>query len=116
MSLPILVIILAVLVALGCAAWFYHDRQRSLRMRGRYGREYERTVEQEGDRRKAERILREREQRVEMLRLRPLIQEDQDRFSKEWQDIQNRFVDDPKAVVTEADWLVHRVMRARRRF
>ena len=113
MSLPILVIVLAALVALGGVAWFYVDRQRSLRMRGRYGREYERTVQEEGDRRKAEKILREREQRVEMLRLRPLIQEDQDRFSKEWQDIQNQFVDDPKASVTEADWLVHRVMRAR---
>ena len=48
-----------------------------------------------------------------MLRLRPLAAEDQERFLKEWQAIQARFVDDPKAAVTEADWLVHRVMRAR---
>jgi hypothetical protein len=50
---------------------------------------------------------------VELLRLRPLAPEDQERFHKEWQSIQARFVDDPKAAVTEADWLVHRVMRAR---
>jgi hypothetical protein len=109
----ILVLFVGVLIAIG-AAWIYmQEKRRSEQLRGRFGKEYDRTVQEEGDRRKAEKLLKEREQRVEMLRLRPLAAEDQDRFLKEWQSIQGRFVDDPKAAVTDADWLVHRVMRAR---
>jgi hypothetical protein len=92
---------------------YTQERRRSQQLRGRFGKEYDRTVQEEGDRRKAEKLLKEREHRVEMLRLRPLAAEDQDRFLKEWQSIQSRFVDDPKTAVTDADWLVHRVMRAR---
>ncbi len=114
MDWPIIVMILVgVIAALGIAGWIYTQRRCSDQLRGRFGKEYDRTVEEEGDRRKAEKLLKEREQRVEMLRLRPLAAEDQDRFLKEWQTIQGRFVDDPKTAVTEADWLVHRVMRAR---
>jgi hypothetical protein len=108
----ILLALVAVLAALG-AAWIYTQRRRSEHLRGRFGREYDRAVQEEGDRRKAEKLLKEREQRVEMLHLRPLAAEDRERFLKEWQSIQARFVDDPKAAVTEADRLVHRVMRAR---
>jgi len=113
MDWPIIVILLSALIAVGIGAWVYTERRYTQQLRGRFGREYERTVEGEGNRRKAEKILKEREQRVEMLHLRPLASEDQDRFLKEWQAIQGRFVDDPKTAVTDADWLVHRVMRAR---
>jgi hypothetical protein len=113
MDWPIVVMLLGVIAALGVAGWIYSQRRCSHQLRGRFGEEYDRTVEEEGDRRKAERLLKEREQRVEMLRLRPLAVEDQDRFLKEWHAIQTRFVDDPKTAVSEADWLVHRVMRAR---
>lgn len=113
MDWPIIVILVTALVAVGIGAWIYSQRLCSQQLRGRFGKEYERTIETEGDRRKAEKILKERQQRVEMLRLRPLAAEDQERFLKEWQTIQGRFVDDPKTAVTDADWLVHRVMRAR---
>ena len=114
MDWPIVVMLLiGVVAALGIAAWIYTQKRCSDQLRGRFGKEYDRAVEEEGDRRKAERLLKERAQRVEMLRLRPLAVEDQDRFLKEWHAIQARFVDDPKTAVSEADWLVHRVMRAR---
>lgn len=114
MDWPIVAMLLIVLLAaVGIAGWIYTQRRCSNQLRGRFGKEYDRTVEEEGDRRKAEKVLREREQRVELLRLRPLVPEDQDRFLKEWHDVQARFVDDPKTAVTEADWLVQRVMRAR---
>jgi hypothetical protein len=74
---------------------------------------YDRTIEEEGGSWKAEKVLKERAQRVELLRLRPLASEDQERFHKEWQSIQARFVDDPKTAINEADWLVQRVVRAR---
>jgi hypothetical protein len=113
MDWPIVMLLVGVIVAIGVAGWLYTQRRCSHQLRGRFGSEYDRAVEEEGNRRKAEKLLKEREQRVEMLRLRPLAVEDQDRFLKEWQSIQGRFVDDPKTAVTDADWLVHRVMRAR---
>ena len=96
---PILVVLVSVLVALGAAWMIYTQRRRSQYLRGRFGREYDRTVQEEGDRRKAEKLLKEREQRVEMLHLRSLAPEDQERFLKEWHSIQDRFIDDPKAAV-----------------
>ena len=113
MDWPIVVLLVGVIVALGVAGWIYTQRRCSDQLRGRFGKEYDRTVEEAGNRRTAEKVLKEREQRVEMLRLRPLAGEDQERFLKEWHSIQGHFVDDPKTAVTEADWLVHRVMRAR---
>ncbi|MCI0624671.1 MAG: hypothetical protein L0387_24005 [Acidobacteria bacterium] len=113
MDWPIIVILVTALMAVGIGAWIYTQRRCTQQLRGRFGKEYDRTIEEEGGRGKAEKVLKEREQRVEFLRLRPLTPEDQERFQKEWQSIQARFVDDPKTAVTEADWLVHRVMRAR---
>ena len=113
MDWPIVMLLVGLVVALGVGAWIYTQRRCSDQLRGRFGKEYDRTVQEEGDRRKAEKLLKEREQRVEMLRLRPLAAEDQERFLKEWHNIQGQFVDDPKTAVSQADWLVHRVMRAR---
>jgi hypothetical protein len=113
MDWPIVMLVLGLVVAVGVAVWIYTQRRCSHQLRGRFGKEYDRIVEEEGDRHKAEKVLKERERRVEMLRLRTLAADDQERFLKEWHSIQTRFVDDPKAAVTEADWLVHRVMRAR---
>jgi hypothetical protein len=113
MNWPTVLVLVGVLIAIGAAAWIYTQRRCTQQLRGRFGKEYDRALEEEGNRHKAEKILKEREQRVEMLRLRPLAAEDQERFLKEWQSIQGRFVDDPKTAVTDADWLVHRVMRAR---
>src|SRR6185295_19857191 len=113
MNWPTVLVLVGVVIAIGAAAWIYTQRRCTQQLRGRFGKEYDRALEEEGNRHKAEKILKEREQRVEMLRLRPLAAEDQERFLKEWQSIQARFVDDPKAAVTDADRLVHRVMRAR---
>lgn len=113
MDWPIIVILLSALIAVGIGAWVYMERRYTQQLRGRFGKEYDHTIEEAGNRRKAEKVLKEREQRVEMLRLRPLVADDQDRFLQEWQAIQGRFVDDPRTTVTDADWLVHRVMRAR---
>ena len=113
MDWPILVILISALLVVGVAAWIYAQRRSTQHLRGRFGEEYDRTLEEQGDRKKAEKVLKQREQRVELLNVRPLANEDRERFLKEWQTVQAKFVDDPKAAVTDADWLVHRVMRAR---
>ena len=100
------IVLLAVLLG-----GFGARRTRSLKER--FGREYDRTVEQAGGRRAAERELREREKRHDELELRPLSPGSRDRYVQRWQSTQSRFVDDPKGAVAEADALVQEVMQER---
>lgn len=106
-------LIAAVIILAAVVAWLLLDRRRSLRLRSRFGPEYERMVRQEGDRRRAENELERREKRVERLHVHPLLARDRDRFLAEWRADQARFVDDPAGAVTEADRLVQEVMRQR---
>jgi hypothetical protein len=112
MNWAILAVVVAALIAAGVVAWMYMQKQ-SKQLRSRYGSEYDRAVQETGNRRSAEKMLKEREQRVEQLRIRPLVPEDRERFQREWESIQVRFVDDPKTAIIEGDRLVERVMRAR---
>jgi hypothetical protein len=107
-------IVLAIAVAIVLIGlWSANRARRTRSLRDRFGREYERTVEHEGDRREAERELREREKRHEQLDLRPLAPEARERYRREWEATQGRFVDDPTGAVREADALVQRVMKER---
>src|SRR5512138_2032420 len=102
----ILVVAVIAILAIGAAAWMYMQKRRTERLRSRFGPEYERVVETEGDRRRAESSLEERQKRVEKLDIRPLSKEDRQRFSQAWTREQARFVDDPKGAVAEADRLI----------
>jgi hypothetical protein len=109
----ILIAVVVVLVVLG-AIGFFAQRRRTQALQGRFGgSEYDRTLEQEGGRRAAERELRDREKRHEELDLRPLSPETRRGFQQSWEETQARFVDDPKGAVARADELVQRVMRER---
>ena len=104
------VVIIAILVA---AVWWYSMRQRSAKLQERFGPEYERTVAEKGDTRKAEDELTDRQKRVSKLEIKPLAADERRRFNDEWRAVQARFVDDPSAAVRDADTLVGRVMEAR---
>jgi len=104
------VVIIAILVA---AVWWYSMRQRSAKLQERFGPEYERTVAERGDTRKAEDELTDRQKRVSKLEIKPLAADERRRFNDEWRAVQARFVDDPSAAVRDADTLVGRVMEAR---
>jgi hypothetical protein len=101
------------LVAAGVIGWYLWSRRRSEQLRSRFGPEYDRTVHEAGDVRKAEASLQARAKRVERLQIRPLTPEEASRFSAAWQQVQAQFVDDPKGAITEADRLVGEVMTAR---
>lgn len=108
------VILIIVIIALAAVAVFlWLANRRSLRLRSRFGPEYDRTLEQEGDRRRAERELERREKRVERLHIQSLSPHDRESFLAAWRADQARFVDDPAGAVAEADRLVQDVMRAR---
>jgi hypothetical protein len=111
-TLTILVVV-AVAVLVGVAAWSYMTRQRRQQLRERFGPEYDRTVESVGKPAEADAILQKRADRVDRFKLRPLTRDQADAFSREWRRVQTRFVDDPDAAVAEADTLVTQVMAAR---
>ena len=96
MNDQLMYLIVAVVVAVGVVAavvaLFSIRNRRTERLRQRFGPEYERTIGKTGDVRRAETALRDRETRVERLRLRPLTPDEARRFSTEWQFVQARFV------------------------
>jgi FtsZ-interacting cell division protein ZipA len=111
---PILLLIIAIaIVVILVAAWYAYDRRRSGDLRSTFGREYDRTVKDAGDRRTAENELRERQARVDALDIRPLAPDDRDRYAREWRDVQARFVDEPRPAIDEADDLIGRLMQDR---
>jgi hypothetical protein len=105
--------LVAVVIAMAVAGWFVWMRRRSEQLRERFGPEYERTVHEVGDVRKAEASLAARAKRVEAFRIRPLSPDEADRYSAAWQRVQSQFVDDPGRAITDADKLVGEVMTAR---
>src|SRR5687768_9454951 len=102
----IVIIIVAVLAAAARA------RRRRQLQRG-FGPEYDRTLEDADSRRRAEAELQQRMKRHDQLELRPLEREERNRYLREWDGVQARFVDQPVAAIRDADVLIQRVMRDR---
>lgn len=106
----------AVILTVAVFAWLYVRRRRrstTAEMRQRFGPEYERAVGEQGPERRAEAQLAARQKRVEQLKIHDLDSAKRELFAGQWQVLQSRFVDDPKAAVTEADALVSTFMQAR---
>ncbi|MEI5009719.1 hypothetical protein ACIOWI_03475 [Streptomyces sp. NPDC087659] len=109
--IAIIVTIVVVLLLIAVGAWLVTRRRRHLQER--FGPEYDRTVESGDSKRAAERELRSREQRHRDLDIRELPAEARDRYSAEWNGVQERFVDEPSRCVDDADRLVTRLMSDR---
>jgi hypothetical protein len=105
----------AVIVIVAAVAWLYVRKRRGTTagLRQKFGPEYDRAVLTHGSERKAEAKLADREKRIEKLNIRDLDSMEHERYSKQWQAVQSRFVDSPKGAVAEADDLVSSVMKAR---
>lgn len=108
-----IVIAAAAVIVLLAIVWSATRAKRTRSLQDTFGREYDRTVDQAGDRRAAERELRERQKQHDKLDIRPLSPESRDRYVRRWQSTQTRFVDDPRGAVAEADTLVQEVMQER---
>src|SRR5262245_16103986 len=106
MSTTQLLIAIAVIVVVAAAAWFIYTYQSRQRLVSRFGPEYEKAVDAAGNRRGAERELKERQARVDALHIQPLNPEDRDRYADEWRQLQARFVDDPAPAIDGADRLI----------
>src|SRR5271166_1387918 len=103
----------AIILLFACAAWVFYQKKQSHRLQQRFGTEYGRTVNDLRSRRKAESELKAREKRVELLNIVPLAPSEVATFTEAWNVLQNRFVDDPKAAVSQADQLVRELMLKR---
>jgi hypothetical protein len=103
------ILIIAVLVLL----YMRKRRSTTANLRKKFGPEYDRAVRVHGTERKAEAKLEEREKRVGKLNLRDLDPMERERFTKQWESVQSRFVDSPKGAVAEADDLVSSLMKVR---
>ena len=108
-----IVLAVVVLAVLALAAFAVMRQRRSEQLREGFGPEYDRVVEETGDRREAERELAERQKRHDELEIVPLSDNVRARYAEEWRQVQARFVDEPEPAVVQADGLVQRVMSDR---
>lgn len=110
-SIGVFVLFLVVAIALGM--YLRHRKTRTQAFRKNFGTEYDRAVFTHGSPRKAEAKLADRQTRVGALAIRELGATERERFVAEWQTVQSRFVDHPKAAVLEANDLIDALLLAR---
>ena len=107
------VIFMAAIVIAACLIAYGWSRERSKKLRARFGPEYDAALNQYGSRPKAEKALADRTERMEKIQTHPLSRLEQGNFVERWRRVQALFVDDPMEAVQQADRLVGDVMRTR---
>jgi hypothetical protein len=105
-AIVVVLVVIALIIAFTMTA-------RRRRLQQRFGPEYDRAVNEQDSRLRAEAELTERQRRVRKLNIRPLSEAARTRYLAQWQEIQEQFVDEPEAAVTDAYSLVTTVMRER---
>jgi hypothetical protein len=104
------VVIIATIASIGARR---RARVRGVRLRERFGPEYNRALQEFGSPARAEHELAARARRVDHLRFRDLDAADRARFASTWSRIQAQFVDDPAGAAMSANELIKEVMLAR---
>ncbi|WP_431951115.1 hypothetical protein [Actinacidiphila sp. bgisy167] len=108
--LAIIIPVVVVLALIAVAATLFVRHQR---LKQRFGPEYDRAVEDAGSRKDAEQDLAARAKRHDALDIKPLPSGVRDRYAREWNSVQEEFVDRPEDAVHDADSLVASLMRER---
>jgi hypothetical protein len=111
---PAVIVVIIVVVALAALGLVLLQRQRkSGQLKQKFGPEYDRAVQDRGDRRAAEQDLAGRQEQRQELRLRDLDAVERQEYDSSWHQVQTRFVDDPAGALGDAYRLVQQVMGAR---
>jgi hypothetical protein len=105
--------VLIVVVMGAILAPIFARRKRSDRFHDKFGPEYDRTVENAGTEKKAQKELIARRKHVETLNIRPLTVNERERYQVDWAAVQGKFVDQPAKATQEADHLIMEVMALR---
>jgi hypothetical protein len=111
-----LIVIVGVVLVIGVALWVYvkyMQKNRTQKLRSKFGPEYDKAISEHRDRGHAELELQKRATRVAKFNIHPLNVEERSRYNDDWQREQSLFVDDPRAAVNHADTLVQDVMQRR---
>ena len=109
----VLSLIACLILVIGIAVWMYISKQRTQKLRSRFGPEYDKAIADNKDRGHAESELLKRTERVARFNIQPLTADDRSRYIEDWRREQSRFVDDPRGAVNHADTLVQDVMKRR---
>ena len=115
MDSNILLITLTVIPILIIGAFLgivFDRRQRTKKLRKKFGPEYEYALQELGNKHQAEQELTARIEHIESLEIRPLSPEETKVFTSKWQTAQAEFVDEPLNAVQNADQLINQVMTA----
>jgi hypothetical protein len=88
-------------------------KERTQKLRSKFGPEYDRAIDSHGNRSHAESELERRAKRVAAFNIHPLTADECAQYADDWRREQSLFVDDPKAAVRHADNLVQDVMKRR---
>ena len=86
---------------------------RTKKLKSQFGPEYDRQVKASGNTLKAEQELEHRAKRVHNFQIHPLSEPECEQFAREWRGTQEKFVDDPRAALADADRLVNKAMETR---
>jgi len=113
MVTTLVILIIALVVAAGVIGYVLERRRRERELKERFGGEYDRVVQESGDRRRGERELLERQRRHERLDIRPLDPDRAREYQADWEGAQTRFVDDPAGAIGDADALIEALMSER---
>jgi len=113
MSTANIVLLILAIVAFAFAVWALIQREKTRKLKNKFGPEYDRVIEQEKSSRRAEALLEERQKRVQAYQIRPLTREESDMYAAKWRTVQEHFVDDPRDAVAQADALITDAMRVR---
>ena len=105
------IVIAAVIVIVAIIAYVVMQQRRRAELRDSFGPEYERAVAREGDVRRGESDLMARRERLIKLDIRPLSLSSRDAYTRNWEQAQARFVDDPADALGQADALIIAVMQ-----
>ncbi len=108
-----IVIAVALVVAVAALLWAVTANRRRQQLQEGFGPEYDRTVAEAPSRREAEAELRERRERHDEFDIRPLSPDARERYTREWETTQAKFVDNPEGAIRDADDLIQSVMRER---
>jgi hypothetical protein len=113
-STYIIIAVVLILVIMGVIlAPNFARRNRSERLHGQFGTEYDHTVQALGDEKKAHTELDERQKHVKTLNIRPLSVSEREHYLADWAAVQSKFVDEPGQAVVDADGLIMEVMQIR---
>jgi len=106
-------VVLILLITTAIMVPIFSRRKRIQRLKGKFGSEYDHTVQALGDEKKANTELEGRQEHVASLDIHPLSVIEGVRYTADWSAIQSKFVDDPGKAIVAADQLIMEVMHLR---